>query len=58
MVRLSVLLGQLQLVDDMLSFSTDIERLGNPGWNWSNYQKYIARTEGQVITSTLSDKCL
>ena len=24
----------------------DIERLGNPGWNWSNFEKYIQRTEG------------
>lgn len=23
----------------------DIERLGNPGWNWNNYQKYSHRTE-------------
>ncbi|KAI9000782.1 GMC oxidoreductase [Trametes punicea] len=24
----------------------DFERLGNPGWNWKNYEKYIQRTEG------------
>lgn len=24
----------------------DIERLGNPGWNWNNFEKYIQRTEG------------
>ncbi|KAI9068482.1 GMC oxidoreductase [Trametes sanguinea] len=23
----------------------DIERLGNPGWNWKNFEKYIKRTE-------------
>ncbi|CDO76652.1 GMC oxidoreductase [Trametes cinnabarina] len=23
----------------------DFERLGNPGWNWNNYEKYIRRTE-------------
>ncbi|CDO76653.1 GMC oxidoreductase [Trametes cinnabarina] len=23
----------------------DFERLGNPGWNWKNYEKYIRRTE-------------
>ncbi|CDO78283.1 GMC oxidoreductase [Trametes cinnabarina] len=23
----------------------DFERLGNPGWNWKNYEKYIHRTE-------------
>ncbi|TFK94202.1 GMC oxidoreductase [Polyporus arcularius HHB13444] len=26
----------------------DIERLGNPGWNWNNFEKYIQRTEGFV----------
>lgn len=26
----------------------DFERLGNPGWNWANFQKYIARAEGFV----------
>ncbi|ETW76893.1 GMC oxidoreductase 10 [Heterobasidion irregulare TC 32-1] len=26
----------------------DLERLGNPGWNWANLQKYIARAEGFV----------
>ncbi|GBE88776.1 Dehydrogenase citC [Sparassis crispa] len=26
----------------------DFERLGNPGWNWNNYQKYVARTEGFI----------
>lgn len=24
---------------------TDFERLGNPGWNWKNFQKYLAKTE-------------
>lgn len=28
----------------------DFERLGNPGWNWSNFEKYVARTEGYVKT--------
>ncbi|KAF8905300.1 alcohol oxidase [Mucidula mucida] len=26
----------------------DWERLGNPGWNWKNYEKYIAKSEGFV----------
>ncbi|OCH94556.1 alcohol oxidase [Obba rivulosa] len=26
----------------------DIERLGNPGWNWANYQRFLSRTEGFV----------
>ncbi|KAI0751029.1 alcohol oxidase [Daedaleopsis nitida] len=26
----------------------DFERLGNPGWNWKNFEKYIHRTEGFV----------
>ncbi|KAJ3556844.1 hypothetical protein NM688_g1797 [Phlebia brevispora] len=26
----------------------DVERLGNPGWNWGNYQKYLRRTEGFI----------
>ncbi|KAI0774498.1 alcohol oxidase [Fomes fomentarius] len=26
----------------------DIERLGNPGWNWKNFEKYCQRTEGFV----------
>ncbi|KAI0638410.1 GMC oxidoreductase [Trametes polyzona] len=26
----------------------DFERLGNPGWNWANFEKYIHRTEGFV----------
>ncbi|CCM05247.1 uncharacterized protein FIBRA_07457 [Fibroporia radiculosa] len=25
------------------------ERLGNPGWNWENHQKYVKRTEGFVV---------
>ncbi|KAI0331245.1 GMC oxidoreductase [Cubamyces sp. BRFM 1775] len=29
----------------------DLERLGNPGWNWKNYEKYIQRTEGFVPPS-------
>lgn len=24
----------------------DLEKLGNPGWNWKNYEKYLSRTEG------------
>ncbi|EIN09187.1 alcohol oxidase, partial [Punctularia strigosozonata HHB-11173 SS5] len=28
--------------------NADIERLGNPGWNWDNYDKYTARTESFV----------
>ncbi|KAJ3556842.1 hypothetical protein NM688_g1799 [Phlebia brevispora] len=26
----------------------DFERLGNPGWNWDNYESFIARSEGFV----------
>ncbi|KAI0331244.1 GMC oxidoreductase [Cubamyces sp. BRFM 1775] len=26
----------------------DFERLGNPGWNWNNFAKYITRTEGFI----------
>ncbi|KAH9840900.1 GMC oxidoreductase [Rhodofomes roseus] len=29
----------------------DFERLGNPGWNWKNYQHYVSRTEGFVAPS-------
>ena len=29
------------------------ERLGNPGWNWKNYEKYIQRTEGYAIRGPL-----
>jgi hypothetical protein len=28
-----------------LVFILDLERLGNPGWNWENYDKYVTRTE-------------
>jgi hypothetical protein len=28
-----------------LVFTLDLERLGNPGWNWENYDKYVTRTE-------------
>ncbi|KAI0776222.1 alcohol oxidase [Trametes elegans] len=30
----------------------DFERLGNPGWNWKNYEKYIQRAEGFVPPPT------
>lgn len=30
----------------------DLERLGNPGWNWANFQKYIARAEGYDASSS------
>ncbi|KAF8817256.1 alcohol oxidase [Phlegmacium glaucopus] len=29
----------------------DWEKLGNPGWNWSEYEKYLARTNGDLKTS-------
>lgn len=29
----------------------DFERLGNPGWNWNNFQKFVSRTEGFVEPS-------
>ncbi|KAI0832660.1 GMC oxidoreductase [Trametes gibbosa] len=29
----------------------DFERLGNPGWNWENFEKYLKRTEGFVPPS-------
>ena len=27
----------------------DIERLGNPGWNWKNFDHYVRRTERCVL---------
>ncbi|KZT66041.1 GMC oxidoreductase [Daedalea quercina L-15889] len=24
----------------------EFEKLGNPGWNWQNYERYVAKTEG------------
>jgi hypothetical protein len=41
----------------------DLERLGNPGWNWKNYDKYVARTERleshdtHVFSVTYTDTC-
>ncbi|PCH40974.1 GMC oxidoreductase [Wolfiporia cocos MD-104 SS10] len=29
----------------------DLEKLGNPGWNWNNYEKYLSRTEGFIVPS-------
>ncbi|EIM79352.1 GMC oxidoreductase [Stereum hirsutum FP-91666 SS1] len=29
----------------------DFERLGNPGWNWKNFEKYCAKAEGFVKPS-------
>lgn len=29
----------------------DFERLGNPGWNWANFQKYSAKAEGYIPPS-------
>ncbi|THH20334.1 hypothetical protein EW146_g1022 [Bondarzewia mesenterica] len=29
----------------------DFEKLGNPGWNWANFQKYSAKAEGFVTPS-------
>ncbi|PSR73741.1 hypothetical protein PHLCEN_2v10431 [Hermanssonia centrifuga] len=29
----------------------DFERLGNPGWNWENFEKFVGRTEGFVEPS-------
>ena len=29
----------------------DIERLGNPGWNWKNFAKYVERVEGYAFLS-------
>ncbi|KZT28136.1 GMC oxidoreductase [Neolentinus lepideus HHB14362 ss-1] len=34
----------------------DIERLGNPGWNWENYQKYSHRTEKFVYPTPEFEK--
>ncbi|EIN09265.1 GMC oxidoreductase [Punctularia strigosozonata HHB-11173 SS5] len=28
--------------------SLDFEKLGNPGWNWQNHEKYVTRTESFV----------
>ncbi|KAI9000791.1 alcohol oxidase [Trametes punicea] len=36
----------------------DLERLGNPGWNWKNYEKYVRRTEGFVPPSEKMQKAL
>ncbi|EKM52185.1 uncharacterized protein PHACADRAFT_128404 [Phanerochaete carnosa HHB-10118-sp] len=30
------------------SLPSDIERLGNPGWNWESYQKYSAKVENFI----------
>ncbi|KAH9929344.1 GMC oxidoreductase [Fomitopsis serialis] len=29
----------------------EFEKLGNPGWNWQNYERYVAKTEGFVAPS-------
>ena len=29
-------------------FLTEFEKLGNPGWNWNNYERHLAKTEGYV----------
>ncbi|KZT05544.1 GMC oxidoreductase [Laetiporus sulphureus 93-53] len=29
----------------------DFEKLGSPGWNWGNYEKYLSKTEGFVPPS-------
>ncbi|CCM01756.1 uncharacterized protein FIBRA_03822 [Fibroporia radiculosa] len=29
----------------------DLERLGNPGWNWTDYQKHLDKTEGFITPS-------
>lgn len=34
----------------------DFERLGNAGWNWDNYQKYVEKVEGYV-TLTFDKIC-
>ena len=26
-------------------YNADLERLGNPGWNWDNYHKYCHKVE-------------
>ncbi|KAI0650509.1 GMC oxidoreductase [Trametes meyenii] len=36
----------------------DFERLGNPGWNWKNFEKYIHRTEGYFPPSEETQKNL
>ena len=35
------------------SFDIDLERLGNPGWNWESYQKYCKKAEGSAIFAKL-----
>ena len=32
----------------MLAFSSDFERLGNPGWNWERFNHHLAKLEGYV----------
>ncbi|KAH9938079.1 alcohol oxidase [Fomitopsis serialis] len=29
----------------------EFEKLGNPGWNWQNYERYVAKTEGFIAPS-------
>ncbi|KAL7282581.1 hypothetical protein ACG7TL_004052 [Trametes sanguinea] len=36
----------------------DIERLGNPGWNWKNLEKYIKRTERFTLPSEETQRTL
>lgn len=35
-------------VYQLLNREVDWEKLGNPGWNWKNYQKYVRKTERRV----------
>lgn len=32
----------------LIQFLTEFEKLGNPGWNWDNYERHLAKTEGYV----------
>ena len=38
----------LPVLKFMYHSSTEFEKLGNPGWNWNNYERHLAKTEGYV----------
>jgi hypothetical protein len=37
-----------QLSDSLFLLYLDLEKLGNPGWNWDSYIERVNRTEGLV----------
>ena len=40
------------------SYTSDFERLGNPGWNWNDMAKYFKRVEGYVFSATIGQTAL